>query len=188
MERRGGSAAELHALEPPQPVVRTAWVLAVRRPALVLGPTQPAVVRTDIEVARRRSGGGGVLLDPADLWVDLLIPRDDPLWQDDVGVAVWWVGEVFAAAIGGDAHVHRGAMVRSPWSDAVCFAGLGPGEVTAGAGGPKLVGISQRRTRTGARFQCLVPRRWDAVGIARLAGVPVGRDRRGGRGQPPPDR
>ena len=49
----------------------------------------------------------------------------------------------------------------------------GPGEVTAGEGGPKLVGISQRRTRRWTRIQCLAPRRWDAVGIAHLVGVPV---------------
>jgi hypothetical protein len=27
--------------------------------------------------------------------------------------------------------------------------------------GAKVVGLAQRRTRTGARFQCAVPRRWD---------------------------
>ncbi len=40
----------------------------------------------------------------------------------------------------------------------VCFAGLGSGEVTIG--GAKAVGLSQRRTRTGARFQCTCYRRW----------------------------
>ena len=45
-------------------------------------------------------------------------------------------------------------MVETPWSELVCFAGVGPGEVLLGAG--KLVGLSQRRTRHGIRVQCLV--------------------------------
>ena len=51
-------------------------------------------------------------------------------------------------------------MIRS----LVCFAGLGPGEVTVA--GAKALGISQRRTRAGARFQCAVPRTWDASTLA----------------------
>jgi lipoate-protein ligase A len=150
--------------------------LQVDRPALVLGSTQAMAsgAGSSIEVVRRRSGGGAVLLAPGDLWIDVVLTPDDPLWLDDVGRSAHWVGDVFAAAIGGDAHVHRGPMVRTEWSSLVCFAGLGPGEVTAGEGGPKLVGISQRRTRAAARFQCVAPREWDAVGIARQLGVPVG--------------
>jgi hypothetical protein len=57
----------------------------------------------------------------------------------------------------------------------VCFGGTGPGEVVVG--GAKVVGLSQRRTRDGARFQCSVPLAWDAgrhaellaPGIARVA-------------------
>jgi hypothetical protein len=51
----------------------------------------------------------------------------------------------------------------------VCFAGLGPGEVTRN--GAKVVGISQRRTRHAARFQCAVLHRWDVEGIAALVGL-----------------
>jgi hypothetical protein len=43
----------------------------------------------------------------------------------------------------------------------VCFAGLGPGEVTVG--GRKLVGWTQRRTRAGSRFSGLMYPRWDPV-------------------------
>jgi len=42
-------------------------------------------------------------------------------------------------------------MVTTTWSRLVCFDGLGPGELTRA--GAKLVGISQRRTRTAARLQ-----------------------------------
>jgi lipoate---protein ligase len=112
-----------------------------------------------------------VLLDPgAVLWVDVELPRDDPLWDDDLGRAAWWVGELFAAALGaGD--VHRGALHRGRWGELVCFAGLGPGEVTVD--GAKVVGISQRRTRAGARFQCAVPRRWEPERLAGLLAVDV---------------
>ena len=38
-----------------------------------------------IELARRRSGGGAVLLGADDhVWVDLVVPADDPLAEDDV--------------------------------------------------------------------------------------------------------
>jgi lipoate-protein ligase A len=41
----------------------------------------------------------------------------------------------------------------------VCFAGLAPREVSWQ--GRKVVGISQRRTRVGARFQCALLHGWD---------------------------
>ena len=154
-------------------------MLAVDQPALVLGSTQldavadtAACAAAGVEIVRRRSGGGAVLLQPGDLWVDVLLPRGDPLWSDDVGVAAYWLGDAWAAAIGRPAHAHRGPMLRTPWSDLVCFAGLGPGEVTDGPGGPKLVGISQRRTSSGARMQSVALREWDAVGIVSLLHAP----------------
>ena len=56
---------------------------------------------------------------------------------------------------------------RSPWSDVVCFAGLGPGEVRNQAGA-KVVGMSQRRTREAARFQCAALARWDPKALVDL--------------------
>jgi hypothetical protein len=174
-----GSAADFHA-RPLEVVEPTVHVWTVDRPALVLGSAQPAAdvdadacAAAGVEVVRRRSGGGAVLLDPgAAVWVDVELPRGDELWDDDVGRATWWLGERWAAATGGV--VHRGGMVTTPWSRLVCFAGLGPGEVTDGAG-RKVVGVSQRRTRAGARFQCAVPLAWAP---ARLAGLLVTDDRR----------
>jgi lipoate-protein ligase A len=43
----------------------------------------------------------------------------------------------------------------------VCFAGTGAGEVTVR--GRKVIGMSQRRTRAGALFQCAALIRWDAA-------------------------
>ena len=83
------------------------------------------------------------------------------------------MGEAWGAALGElgvSAAVHRGPLVRSTWSADVCFAGLGPGEVTVG--GRKVVGISQRRTRAAARFQCAALGRWDPAAIVPLLGLP----------------
>ncbi len=96
------------------------------------------------------------------VWVDVVVPKGDPLWEDDVGRAFWWLGEVWAAAlasVGVDgAEVNRAGLVPSPWSPKVCFAGLGSGEVTVA--GRKVVGMAQRRTRHGALFQCALPLEW----------------------------
>ena len=136
------------------------WIFEVEQPALVLGSRQAMVDVSGIEVVRRRSGGGAVYVAPGGtLWVDVVVPRGDDLWDDDVGRATHWLGDAWAAAIGDRALVHRGPMVRNEWSDLVCFAGLGPGEVTVD--GRKVVGISQRRTRQAARFQCVAYERWD---------------------------
>jgi lipoate-protein ligase A len=157
--------------------VRSVRVLTVDGPALVLGSTQPApapsAALAGVDVVRRRSGGGAVLLRPGEtVWVDVVVPAGDALWSDDVGRAFWWLGEVWAAALGlGAGAVHRGPLVSSRWSRAVCFAGVGPGEVVAGAGG-KVVGIAARRTRGWARFQCAVPLAWDAGAYVALLGLP----------------
>ena len=181
VERRRGSAADLHALDWPDPVVPTVWVLEVDAPALVLGSTQKAdTVDTDrlavegIALARRRSGGGAVLLEPGgSVWVDVLLPRHDPRWVDDVGRSFTWLGRAWVAALAdlgiGDAQVHAGALQCGRFGKQVCFAGIGPGEVTVD--GVKLVGLSQRRTRAGARFQCVVHRAWHPEPYAALAGV-----------------
>lgn len=154
----------------PEPAERAVWSFAVDRPAVVLGSTQPdAVVDRDraaaagVEVVRRRSGGGAVHLAPGDvLWVDVVLPRHDPLWHDDVSRSALWLGTAWQAALaacGVGAEVHRGPLVRTRWSSLVCFAGLAPGEATVG--GAKVLGVSQRRTRSAARFQCALLARWD---------------------------
>lgn len=156
------------------------------RPALVLGSTQPftdadtaAASAAGVDVVRRRGGGGAVLLEPAwTIWADVVVPAGDPLWQADVGRAFWWLGDVWAAALGavgmGNVTVHRGPLVTSRWSRLVCFAGVGPGEVSVGGG--KVVGMSQRRVRAGVLFQCAVPLAWEAAAIPALLDLePVAR-------------
>ncbi len=161
-------------------------VLEVDRPALVLGSTQPetdadaaAVAGAGAELVRRRSGGGAVLLLPGQaLWVDVVVPRDDRLWDDDVHRASHWLGAAWVAALadlGVVVEVHTGPLVGTQWSHLVCFAALGPGEVHAG--GRKLVGLSQRRARHGARFQCLVLRHWDPEPLLNLLALDAGERR-----------
>jgi hypothetical protein len=81
-----------------------------------------------------------------------------------------WLGELVAGALSslgiGDTEIHRGSLACSDWCPLICFAGLGAGEVSRG--GAKLVGISQRRTRAGSRFQCAVHTSWAPGELARL--------------------
>lgn len=178
LERRAGTAAELHDRPlDPGPSGRLVEVLEVTRHALVLGSTQPeadadpaAMEVTGTELARRRSGGGAVLLLPGrSTWIDVTISRDDRLWSDDVAIAFHWLGGVWASAarsLGVEAAVHVDRPLETRWSRRVCFAGIGAGEVVVGH--RKMVGISQRRTRDGARFQCVVHRTWDPVPVLGL--------------------
>jgi lipoate-protein ligase A len=160
--------------------VPSVWLLSVDRPALVLGSTQAETVvnrraAAGVEIVRRHSGGGAVLLTPGSvLWADVLVAAGDPLWTDDVGRAFWWLGEVWVEALASagveGARWHDGPLERTPLSDLVCFAGLGPGEVVTGDG-RKVVGMSQRRTRSGALFQCAALLAWDAAATAALLGL-----------------
>jgi lipoate---protein ligase len=139
---------------------------------VVLGRAQQASV-DGLAWERRMSGGGAVLLTPGDVvWVDVFLPRGHGLWDDDVGRATWWIGEAWADALRvPGAEVHRGGVVRcTPWCKAVCFGGLGPGEVHVDQ--RKIVGIAQRRTRAGALFQCAVNLRWDPAPLVRALGLP----------------
>ncbi|MFZ4518793.1 MAG: lipoyl protein ligase domain-containing protein [Microthrixaceae bacterium] len=162
------------------PARRLVRVHDVVAPAVVLGSTQPdglldgpAIHAAGVEVARRRSGGGAVhLLPGAQVWVDVVVPAGDDLWDDDVGRATWWLGEAWARALGGPGAVGGSGAAREPGAvvhrDGVddraaariaCFAAVGPGEVVRA--GAKVVGISQRRTRHLARFQCVAYLAWD---------------------------
>ena len=180
-----GTVADLHAgsaalIHPPDRR-RPARVVRVLHPtvrAVVLGSAQPEsdvsldaarVART--QVVRRRSGGGAVLVGPGlVVWIDVVVPAEDRLWEADVGRAFWWLGSAWVAALveAGlpGAEMWAGGLVRSHWSGRVCFAGVGPGEVVMS--GRKVVGMSQRRTRRGALFQCAVPILWDPASLLDL--------------------
>ena len=175
-----GDVAAFHARPAPADS-RVATFFRATSKTLVLGSAQrtesvdaDSAARQGIEVVRRRSGGGGVLLWPDEfVWLDLVIPASDELWHDDVARAMWWVGDLWCEALtpfAPHAEVHRGAMQQSRWSREVCFAGVGPGEVLSR--GAKMVGISQRRTRVAARFQTMVHLRWRPDVVASLIAAP----------------
>jgi lipoate-protein ligase A len=163
VETHRANAGALHGIPVPEPARRAVWV--------VLGTTQDhgvvdarVAAVLGIEVARRRSGGGAVLLVPGEVaWLDVIVPYGDPLWHDDVGRAGAWLGRTWQAALA-DLGITGTTVHSGPWATGgalgrlVCFAAVGPGEVTLGP--RKLVGVSQRRTRRAARFQCAVYRRW----------------------------
>ncbi|HEX2192237.1 MAG TPA: hypothetical protein VHH09_03510 [Acidimicrobiales bacterium] len=182
-----GTAAEAHGEAwPPDPVL-SVRVVEVTGRAVVLGSTQRddvvdagAAAAAGLDVVRRRSGGGAVLVGPGELvWVDAFVPSGDPLWAADVGHAAHWLGSAWVgalAACGVEASWHGGGLVAAPWSRLVCFAGLGPGEVCVGRA--KVVGVSQRRTREGALFSSAALLRWDpAALLAVLALDPIERER-----------
>jgi lipoate---protein ligase len=149
----------------------------VVEPVVVLGRSQRADVR-GLPAARRMSGGGAVLLTPGEVvWADVVLPRSDPRWDDDVGQAAWWLGDAWREVLrrlGFDGtEVHRGGVVRcTPWCKDICFGGLGPGEVHADQ--RKVVGIAQRRTRHGALFQCALNLRWDPAPLVAALGLDDG--------------
>jgi len=179
-----GSAGELHGDRMPVPDRRMVRVATVVGPALVLGSGQVAgrldvegAAAQGVEVARRRSGGGAVLLWPGhQVWLDVCLPRDDPLWDDDVGRSARWLGSAVAAALVGlgaeGAQAHLGPIQPTAWSHQVCFAGRAPGEVVVGS--RKVVGTSQRRSRDGAVFQVAVALVWAPSILVDLLGLPVG--------------
>ena len=161
-----GTAADFHAME--LPYERALWWCNVETPTLILGSSQSlddlnqkSADESGVLVSRRRSGGGAVFVHPSDsVWIDITISRDDPLWKDDVAQSMLWLGELFVEALSPWVHaeVFRDTFSNGIDGRVVCFASSSPGEVFIGAN--KLVGISQRRGRDGARFQCVLYRHW----------------------------
>ncbi len=181
--RSASTAADFHGRVVPDPAPLDIWWHDITAPALVLGSTQPADVvdqqacrRRGVEVVRRRSGGGAVLLVPgAVTWVDVIVPFGSPGWAADIHAPMVWAGRHLATVLGGllggllderVISVHDGPMVSSTWSSTVCFDGLGSGEVLLD--GAKLVGISQRRTRHAARLQCCWYNDYDPTALVDL--------------------
>ena len=165
MEHPGGREVWLHC-----------WG-SEERGALVLGSSQSEelvdaeMLRSrGLELVKRQSGGGAVLVVPESVvWIDVFIPRDDPLWEDDVGKSALWLGEAWQATLlefGISAEIHRGPYQPGEWGELICFAGRASGEVFVD--GKKSVGISQRRTHQGARFQTALARQWNITDLSPL--------------------
>jgi lipoate-protein ligase A len=195
-----GAAETFHSRDPDFGSGIEIVVCEVERPALVLGSRQDTkILHLDRsaaqgwDVVRRRSGGTLVHLVPGEvLWVDLLMAATHPAFTTDLRASMIWMGQQWAAVLSAlsgplcltvsepdtlaagptrsaEITVFQGAVERSAWADLLCFGGLGPGEVTLD--GAKLVGLSQRRTRSGAWFQMAVHRRFEIADLTELWAV-----------------
>ena len=182
LEERTATAEDLHASWPSvvdAPEYRAVALCRPVRPAVVLGSTQIATAispegarAAGVDIVRRRSGGGAVVVTRNDpVWIDVWIPAGDQLWCDDVTRSFDWLGSIWRSAlvdvlgprVGDGLRVARTVVdqhVRSTWASAICFAGVGLGEVTT-SDGRKLVGLAQRRSRHGAWFHGACVVRWD---------------------------
>jgi lipoate-protein ligase A len=187
IEERVAPPADLHASWPSVERNPSARAVARCRPtgtAVVLGSTQPPDVVAGgtggIDVVRRRSGGGAVLVTPADpVWIDVWVPAADPLWTADVTGAFLWLGSTWGSALerlGLTGVVVQGSApgACTRWSALVCFGGVGAGEVTVDA--RKVVGLAQRRTRHGAWFHGACVVHWDPTVL--LGALALDRDER----------
>lgn len=154
---------------------RSIFVRNVDKPALILGSSQRINLPLDtygesqgILIMNRRSGGGAVLVTPDDpIWLDVWIPRDDPLWDFDIVRAAHWIGTWWVRVLEElgvrKLFVYRTRPTKSFLADAICFAGLGPGEVTVA--NRKLTGVAQWRCHDGSLFHCALYKRWDALSL-----------------------
>lgn len=183
--RSASSPADFHTRVVADPAPCEIWCHDITSPALVLGSMQDESVvdvgacrDAGVDVVRRRSGGGAVLLLPGEVtWIDVIVPVGTAGWSDDIHGPMVWIGRALAAVIesllagGCDVAVHEGAMRTTPWSSLVCFDGVGAGEVLLD--GRKLVGISQRRTRHAARLQCCWYSTYDPSRLLELLAIDV---------------
>ena len=176
IDRQSLSAQAAHDVDLLSASGRKVRIFEPNAPAVVLGSTQRGdivdgefVAARGLEIAHRRSGGGAVFVDASVVWIDFAIARDDPLWDDDIARSMQWLGRLWSNAlkgIGVTSRVHEGPAVVSALSRAICFCGTGHGEVVVD--GRKAVGISQRRTRNGARFQSVLNTRREELLIDAL--------------------
>ncbi len=166
-----GSAVDFHARPLPTDPHPHIWWFTPKQSALVLGSTQNLSIvdstecrKRGIEIVKRRSGGGAVLLSSeTTVWIDVVLPATHELSVSDIGQAPLWLGKLFQQVLidlgVADLTLHETAMEKTDWSTLICFAGRGPGEVFT-SNGHKVVGISQRRTREWVRFQIVVSLAW----------------------------
>ncbi|MSV57111.1 MAG: hypothetical protein F2909_00735 [Actinobacteria bacterium] len=183
IHRLTGSCVEFHQRPLPTGSDPVISLFTPVQPAIILGSTQErslinekACLANKIEIVKRRSGGGIVFLaEDSTIWIDVEIPREHSLWLKDVGDSSLWLGEVFKKELSELCDVklelHRDALIKTAWSSLICFAGRGPGEVFS-QDGRKVVGISQRRTRDWARFQCAISLQWKPELLLELLNEP----------------
>lgn len=161
----GASAADIHAAHRAAPAQRQVWLCEPGADALILGSAQRLnqgherfVARHGFELARRSSGGTGVVVVPGGaVWIDIGLPPGDPLLIDDVSrsfapISGAWSEALASIGVSG-VEPYAGAMFKGGELSEVCFAGRASGEILLD--GRKLVGMSQRRSGHGAWFHTM---------------------------------
>jgi lipoate-protein ligase A len=163
--------------------VSTMFVPRIERPLLVFGSSQSLDVLSDaasekVGLRRRKGGGGLVLLQPEDVWVDWWIPANDEHWSKDVRessvrAGVLW-HDVLTPRVSLPVTVHRGSLEGERAHRVVCFAGKGPGEVFVA--GRKAVGVTQWRVREGSFLSTVLLAHHTRDVLSYLRDVPAGLD------------
>ena len=102
IKRSEGSVAARH-LTLPTFESRQIIIHEIDKPTMVFGTTQKNMsleAAIDCDYVYRKSGGGAVFLEPGKvLWVDFVVPREDPLWCDDIRRSSVWLGELWVSAM-----------------------------------------------------------------------------------------
>jgi lipoate-protein ligase A len=168
--------ATAHARDLPADGRRRLTIIRPTGSAVVIGSAQPLdAVRPGAPVVRRRGGGGAVWVEPGVAWFEVFVPAGDPAWDEDVGRAFWFAGDLVAEVLrsltSAPLQVHRGRLEGGALGRTVCFASRGPGEIMVE--GRKLVGWTQRRTRAGSRFAGIAYERWDPASLAEALAAEV---------------
>jgi lipoate-protein ligase A len=158
----------------------TMTVVKVTEPFVVLGSAQPLeTLRPGVfagPIRRRRGGGGAVLAQPGDLWIDWWIPPNDPRWTKDVresAVAAgrWW-RDALSPLVTGIIEIHEGPLTGASPHRVACFAGRGPGEIFVD--GRKAVGLTQWRVREGTLISSVLLAHPSVALVGLLAHSPQG--------------
>ncbi len=158
--------------------------------AVVIGISQKlsdldvaACQQAGLAIYRRAAGGTAVLVGPAMLSLDVMLPPGHPLAGRDIVEAYRWFGDLWAETLQAlglaartippeEAHAPRTRqyLEQAGRQEALlrqsCYGAVSPYEVSVN--GQKVLGLDQVRRRVGFLFQGGLLLRWDAEHVAAL--------------------
>ena len=154
--------------------------------------TLDACRRAGVDVVKRRSGGGVVLVEPGAMcWFDVVVPAGDRSlrdpWSADVGASMRWLGR--QRGRGTWTRPRRDAVRRCTDEGMSCGSGVTWSASPGGARGGAPRRAQARRDQPaahphGARFQCMVHVRWSPEVLVSLLAEPRPARRRAARRSP----